>query len=271
MSAPTAPVDARALTAMTRRQRLAAVYSRIFRTYRAWAPRLLVLAVVVFVPLGLLDALLNNVDTDSLNVVDGLHIAALVAAIAAITATSLFGEVFYSGAVAISLTHPEGEEPPTMLETARRISYLKLIAVDLIYVATLAIGFFLFLVPGVVAFVFLGLAGPIVEIEERGVFGAFRRSIGLVRRHFWLVLCVLGPVEVVGDAVGEAVTKLVHHLLGESFVATWAAESASNIVFTPFFAIAVVLLTLDLIAATDGRAPTLNRHPAPLVAPAAEA
>jgi hypothetical protein len=255
----------------TRRHRLAAIYARIFRTYRAWAPRLLLLAVIVFVPLGLLDALLNNVDTDSLNVVDGLHIAALIAAVAALTATSLFGEVFYSGAVAISLTHPEGEPPPTMLETAARISYLKLIAVDLLYVATLAVGFLLFVGPMILAFVFLGLAGPIVEIEERGVFGAFRRSISLVRHHFWVVLAVLGPVEVVGDAVGEAVTSLVHHLLGDSFVATWAAEAASNIVFTPFFAIAVVLLTLDLIAATDGTAPTLNRRPTPLVAPAAEA
>lgn len=266
-AATTERFDAR----MNRRQRLAAIYVRIFRTYRAWAPKLLLLAVVVFVPLGLLDALLSKVDTESLNVVDGLHIAALVAAIAAITATSLFGEVFYSGAVAISLTHPEGEQPPSLIETAGRISYLKLIAVDLLYVATLAIGFLLFVVPGILAFVFLGLAGPIVEIEKRGVFGAFRRSIHLVRRHFWLVLLVLGPVEIIGDAVGEAVTNLVHHLLGESFVATWAAEAASNIVFTPFFAIAVVLLTLDMIAATDGEAPTLNRRPAPLVAPATEA
>jgi uncharacterized membrane protein YhaH (DUF805 family) len=170
--------------------------------------------------------------------------------------------VFYSGAVAISLTHPEHEHAPRLREIGRRVAYLKLIGVDLLYVATVAVGLVLFFVPGLLAFVFLGLAGPIVEIEKRGVFAAFKRSIGLVRRHFWLVLLVLGPVEIVGDAVAEAVANLVHHALGDSFLATWAAESASNVVFTPLFAIAVVLLTLDLIKATDGGAPHLNREPA---------
>ena len=249
----------------TRRRRLLSVYVRIGRTYAAWAPNLLLLAVIVFVPLGLLDALLNQVDTDSLNVVDGLHVAALVGAIAAITATSLFGEVFYSGAVAISLTHPEHRHPPSMREIAGRVSYLKLIAIDLLYVVIVAVGFVLLVVPGVIAFVFLGLAGPIVEIEKRGVFTAFRRSFDLVRRHFWLVLMVLGPVEILGDAAAEAVASLVHHALGDDLFATWIAEAASNIVFTPLFAIAVVLLTLDLIAATDGTAPTLNRVPAPVL------
>ena len=252
----------------TRRRRLLSVYVRIGRTYVAWAPNLLLLAVVVFVPLGLLDAALSEVDTDSLNVVDGLHVAALLAAIAAITVTNLFGEVFYSGAVAISLTHPEDRHPPRIREIAGRLSYLKLIVVDLLYVAAVAVGFLLVLAPGILAFVFFGLAGPIVEIEERGAFAAFKRSFQLVRLHFWLVLLVLGPVEILGDAVAEAVAGLVHHALGDAFLATWVAEAASNIVFTPLFAIAVVLLTLDLIAATDGAAPKLNRTPAPLIAPA---
>lgn len=252
-------------TAMTRRRRLLEIYIRIGRTYRAWAPNLLLLAVVVFVPLGLLDAALNEIDTESLNVLDGFHVAALAAAIVAITATSLFGEVFYSGAVAISLTHPEDRRPPGLRQIAGRIAYRRLIAVDLLYVVVVAVGFVLFLVPGVLAFVFLGLAGPIVEIEKRGVVEAFRRSFALVRGHFWLVLLVLGPVEIVGDAVAEAVAGLFHHALGDSFFATWIGEAASNIVFTPLFALAVVLLTLDLISATDGEAPGLNRAPGRIV------
>jgi hypothetical protein len=87
----------------------------------------------------------------------------------------------------------------------------------------------------------------VVEIEGRTVLGALRRSASLVRGNFWLVLLVLGPVEIAGDVVGELVGHGVHSLLGESFVATWAAESASNIAFTPVFAVAAVLLTLRLI------------------------
>jgi hypothetical protein len=244
---------------------LLAIYVRIGRTYRAWAPNLMALALIVFIPLGLLDAALNEISTDSLNVTDGLHIAALIAAVAALTATSLFGEVFFSGAVAISLTHSEEDHPPRLRDIASRLAYLKLIAVDLLFVAIVAVGFVLFLVPGILAFAFLGLAGPIVELEKRGVFGAMRRSVQLVRRNFWLTLFVLGPVEILGDAVAEQLAHLVHGALGDSFVAVWVAEAASNVVFTPLYAVAVVLLTLDLIKATDGEAPHLNREPARIV------
>lgn len=249
----------------SRRRRLLSIYVRIGRTYRAWAPNLAILALIVFIPLGLLDAALNEISTDSLNVVDGLHIAALIVAVAALTATSLFGEVFYSGAVAISLTEPEEEHPPRLRDIAGRLAYLKLIAVDLLFVAIVVVGFLLFLVPGILAFVFLGLAGPIVEIEKRGVFAAMRRSVALVGGHFWFTLFVLGPVELVGDAVAEQLAHLVHGALGDTFVAVWIAEAASNVVFTPLYAVAVVLLTLDLIKATDGEAPRLNREPARVV------
>ncbi len=167
--------------------------------------------------------------------------------------------------MAISLPHPAEAHPPHLREIAGRLAYLKLIAVDLLFVAIVVIGFLLFLVPGILAFVFLGLAGPIVEIERRGVFAAMRRSVQLVRHHFWLALFVLGPVEIVGDAVAEQLAHLVHGALGDSFLAVWIAEAAANVVFTPLYAVAVVLLTLDLIKATDGVAPHLNREPARVV------
>jgi hypothetical protein len=112
----------------------------------------------------------------------------------------------------------------------------------------------LFFVPGILVFVWFGLSGPVVEIEGRTVRGALRRSASLVRHNFWLVFLVLGPVELVGDVVAEFAAHLVHGLLGDSFFATWMAESTSNIVFTPIFAVAAVLLTLDLIAAKDAAA-----------------
>jgi len=80
------------------------------------------------------------------------------------------------------------------------------------------------------------------------VRGALRRSASLVRHNFWLVFLVLAPVELAGDGVAELVGHLVHGVLGDTFFATWMAESAANIVFTPIFAVAAVLLTLDLIA-----------------------
>ena len=234
---------------------LGSLYRRIVQTYVSKAGSLLLLAVVVFVPIGFLDALTTGVEVDSLDVANGLEIAALIGAGALIAMTGLLGEVFFSGAVAVSLTHPEHERAPPISEVARRLDYRRLILVDIAYVALVIVGLLLFFVPGILVFVWLGLSGPVVEIEGRGVGGALRRSASLVRHNFWLVFLVLGPVELVGDAVAELAGSAVHGLLGHSFFASWMAESASNVVFTPIFAVAAVLLTLDLIAAKDGGSP----------------
>jgi hypothetical protein len=243
-------------------RKLASIYARIGRTYWSWAPSLLLVAAAVFVPLGLLDSISSQLDVQSLDFHSGVQIAALLAAIGVLTVTSLVGEVFYSGAVAISLTHSQHERPPSMLEIARRVDYRRLIAVDLIYVAIVLVGLLLLVVPGALAFVWLGLAGPIVEIERRGVRAALRRSWSLIRGSFWIVALVLIPIELVGEAVGEALADFVHQALGHSFLATWLADAAANIFLAPIFAVAAVLLTLDLIAEKDGSGPAPRLAPA---------
>lgn len=251
---------------MERIHDLGSVYARIGRTYRSWAPSLFLLAAIVFLPLGLLDSLATVLNVDSADVDSGMEIFALVAVIAALTATSLLGEVFYSGAVAISLTQPGHERRPSLREIARRLDYRRLIAVDIVYVLLVVVGLLLFVVPGVLAFVWLGLAGPVVEIEKHSVRGALRRSWQLVRGSFWTVLLVLGPIELLGSAAGESLGAAVHHVLGHSFLAVWLADFVANVFLTPVFAVAAVLLALDLIAKKDGEAPELN--PTPVPAPA---
>ncbi len=253
---------------MSLRRRLLSIYARIGRTLVSNAPSLLLLATVVFVPLGLLDALTADVDVDSLDLTSLVRIAAALGAAALLTMTSLLGEVFYSGAVAVSLTHPEHEKAPPLARVARELDYRRLILVDLVYVAFVVIGLLLAVIPGILVFVWFGLSGPVVEIEKRSVRGALTRSLQLVRGNFWLVFLVLAPVELVGDGVAELVAGLVHDGLGHSFLATWLAESAANIVFTPVFAVAAVLLTLELIADKDGDDRPLRPAPEPAPVPA---
>jgi hypothetical protein len=243
--------------------RLGSTYARIWRTYRAWAPSLLALALVVFVPLALLDALTMDVELDALDVTSGIKLAAVVLAVGAITATGLLGEVFFSGAIAISLTHAHGEKPPPLREIARRLRYGRLIAVDLAYVALVAIGLLLGLVPGLLAFVWLALSGPVVELENCTAKGALARSIGLVRGNFWLVLWVLLPIQLVGDGLGHLLAGLVHDLFGDTFVATWLAEAVSDLALSPIFAVAAVLLAVELMREKDGTAPPLRANPVP--------
>lgn len=244
-------------------RRLAGTYARIWHTYWGWAPTLLILAAVVFLPLGLLDALSLQVDVDSLDITNGIKVTALVLAVGAVAMTGLLGEIFFSGAIAIFLTHPHGERPPKLREIAARIKYGRLVLVDLAFVAIVAVGLLIGFMPGVLAFVFLGLSGPVVEIEERSPGAALRRSFQLVRGSFWLVFWVTVPIEVLGDAIGGGLASLVHHELGDTFLATWLAEAVANMVLSPIFAVAAVLLTVDLIAAREGEAPPLHSAPVP--------
>jgi hypothetical protein len=256
---------------MTRRRRLVRIYARLGRTYWAWAPRLFVLALIVFIPLGFVDALLEQVDTDSLNVTNGFQIVALIGALAAVTASGLFGEVFFSGAIAASLTHPEDEETPGFVRLARHVSYGKLIAVDILFVLMMVLGTIAVIVPGILIFVYLSLAGPVVELEKRGIWDGFRRSFRLVRGHFWMAAGVLIPVEIVGDAINEGIVNASHHALGHGLLSAWVGEAAGNIVTAPVASVAFVLLTLDLIHHHDGRAPRLKRRPEAMPAPKAAA
>jgi hypothetical protein len=247
---------------VSRRAELVSIYARIGRTYIRWAPSLLALAVVVFVPLGLIHALTVHAEIGAFGFGPGIKLLAAVAAVLALAATGLMGEVFYTGAVAISLTHPREGKPPSLREIARMVNYGPLIAIDLIYLALVAAGLVAFLVPGLLAFVWLGLAAPVVEIEHRGIRGALRRSVQLVRGKFFLVALVLIPIEIAGDSLTDLITGLAHDLFGGSLFAEWGADVLTNIAFTPFYAVAAVLLTVDLIREKGGGV-ELHSKPAP--------
>jgi hypothetical protein len=237
------------------------LYARIWRTYLAWARPLLLLALIVFVPLGLIHVVPVNVDATQLDFDSGLRLAAGILAVLLLSITGLLGEIFYTGAVAIALTHPHAGAPPSLREVAATVSYGQLIAVDLIIGVAVAAGMIAFVVPGVLLFVYLGMAAPVVEIEHRGVRSAFARSYRLVRGRFWYVLAILVPIEIGSDSVTGGLTGLAHSLLGNSLFAEWLVDTSTNVLLTPFYAVAAVLLTLELIAEKDGAQPRLHSAP----------
>ncbi len=237
---------------MSRRAELASIYVRIGRTYIRWAPSLLLLAVAVFVPLGLIHAVAINAEIGSFGFGNGLKLVGAALAVLALVGIGLIGEVFYTGAVAISLTHPKEGRAPSLREIAGMINYGPLIAIDVIYVVLVALGTVALVFPGILVYVWLGLAAPVVEIEHRGIRAAFRRSVHLVRGKFFLVAFVLIPIEIAGDSLTDLITGLAHHTFGGSVIAEWAADVLTNVAFTPFYAVAAVLLTVDLIREKGG-------------------
>jgi hypothetical protein len=237
------------------------LYRRILATLRAEALPLLTVAAIVFVPLSLLEAVAGKtteIDLDDVTVLEagGLAIAALVQ-----IGTSLVGEVFYAGVVAALIVEKRTGIRRRLGDVARELPYLRLLAVDLFYSLGVAVLLLLLIVPGVLFFTYFALTAPIVEIEDRGIRAAFRRSRKLVRGHFWTVLAILLPVSAVIELLTEADQAAVNALLGESLVSDWLGTSIVNVALTPIYAVAAVVLTIELIEAKGDRLPAPSPAP----------
>lgn len=232
---------------------VAEILTGIFRVYRAWWVDILVLSTIIFVPLSLLDAA-DSEAIDALGSGESARAVVLVVAAFLITATATIGEVFLAGAIGLSLIHAKEGRPPSLAFIARHLSYGRLIAVDILFVVMVATGFVLLVIPGLLAFAYLALAGPVVEIEDRGIRSSFKRSFQLVRGDFWLVLIVLLPVELFGGSVEKAAEIPIEALFGHNFVAVGLAEAMSDVLLSPLFAIAAVLLTRRLVERKEGTA-----------------
>jgi hypothetical protein len=233
------------------------IYARTVRAYRTRAGFLLLLGVVVFVPLGLLDALaerVNEIHTESPDEVFDFATVAFIVGLLAQVVTTLLGEVFYAGAVGLTMRRGERSQPPSLRDVARRLSYGRLIAVDILFSLVIAIGLVLLIVPGVVFFGWFALAGPVVELEGRGVRAAFARSRQLVRGSLGAVLLVLIPITIASGLLGEGLVELPHLVIHDPLLRDWAGEALSNILLSPFYAVAAVLMTLQLTAVKDVQA-----------------
>lgn len=231
------------------------VYADMLVVYRRWAPSLLLLAAIVFLPVGLLHAVAESADisTPRFDLGGLLELLGLTGAIAALAITSLLGTVFYAGAVTISLTEAKKEGAMAPLrEVSSRLAYGRLIAVDLLFGVVVAIGIVLLVAPGITIYVWWALAAPVIEMEDLGVRAALRRSRELVRGRFWLVLAVLIPIELLAGAVSELATGLAHGAFEHELVAAWIADSLSNFALAPFYAISAVMLTARLIREKEG-------------------
>ena len=224
-------------------------------TYRAYFGPLLVLALVVFVPAGLIEVLGERLfegledDPDT-----GTIVAAVLAAVG-IAGTATLGEVFYAGVVAAIVGERRSGIRRQLADVARTLPYLTLLVVDVLFALAVLFGLLLLIVPGVILFTWFVLAAPVAEIERSGVLASFARSRALVRGNFFKVLAILAPVVIAGDALAELLGEGVGEVLGHGFAADWLASVLAEGVSAPFFALAAVVTTHHLISGASPRTP----------------
>jgi hypothetical protein len=202
----------------------------------------------VLVPAAVLAAL---ADTLLERAVGKGNIGTGILALAAIGLASL-GYYFLKGVLAhLVVNRREGRRPPGLAEVAPTLPYGAMIVVDLSLAVTVGVGLELLIVPGVLIGTYFGLAPILVEVEQRGVRGAFRRSRDLVRGSFLLVFLVLFMT-----LVGTELLSLPLKALGGAIFPGGAGDPfeeglgllLAGIIVKPIGAITTIELTLDLIA-----------------------
>ena len=161
----------------------------------------------------------------------------------------LVGTVFLSGFLCrLTGGADRGQAPVAIGEVLRTLPWRRLVAADLVVVLLVVAGLIALVIPGLILANLLALAGPVIEIEDRPVRRALRRSARLVRPYFWRVaLLAMVPIILVSqlEVVGPEPTGAAEILetLAIRGVAAGIVEAAIGLV--------LVQLCYRLIALDD--------------------
>ncbi len=158
-----------------------ATLGRVFELYRTHLAKLLLVAIVVWVPIGIVFGLIASSDSVFLR---------LIANLLQFVATFLFAGLI----IKIVEADRAGEGEPSLSDLFDRVGprLLPLIGVSIIAAIGIGIASIFLLIPGLVLATFWIALAPIVVVEsQRPAFESFGRSIKLVSGNFWRVVLVL--------------------------------------------------------------------------------
>jgi hypothetical protein len=221
---------------------------RIGEVYVEQARFVLPVALVLFVPLGFVEAWVEHAFELEADDLDAGQLAGLIVALVVQVATSSLGEVFYAGVVMSAVSESmEGHERPPVKKLLRTVPYGGLIVVDLLFSLGLAFGLVLLLVPGLIFFARYVLAAPLLELDHSGVRAAFSRSRALARGHALGLLLLLGGLWLATDLISSLLGEGGASTLGESLTADWAIATVVELLITPVWAVAVCVVTWRLL------------------------
>jgi hypothetical protein len=213
----------------------------------SWA-LLLGAGLLVFVPLGLIEALDNPLDDVESVDLDLATVAELAVLVAAQAVGPLLATVVYAGIVSsVVEARRRGSRRP-LATLARTLPYGRLVLGDLLLTAVVAIGLIALLVPGVIFLTWFALVGPAIELEHHGVMSAFRRSRQLVRPHFVKVAVLVLPALLAEGLIAGVAESGSVGALGDNLAGEWAGSVIGNLLAAPIFALAVVVLFYELRA-----------------------
>ncbi len=156
--------------------------------YRAEPVKVSVAAVITFAPIDVITVLLHGISAHLLELGHtGFAVGALYVSFFLVTSGQVFLAGVYDHMMAASL---ENKPILGVGEVYRRLPLGRLLVADFAVSIIVSVAALFLLVPGVIAFALLGIVGPVINIENRGIVDALRRSAVLVRPHIWMA-CIL--------------------------------------------------------------------------------
>jgi predicted secreted protein len=180
------------------------------------------------------------------NLIDHTNVPLVTAGELISSALEVLGSVFLSGflcRIVGSVEH--GLEPPSIGQVAKSLPWSRLIRGDLLVVLIVVVGLILLVIPGLIAVTLLAIIGPVIEIEDKPVLAAVRRSAHLVRQKFWwVVLLATLPLAVVSEL--ESLAPEPHSV--SKALETLAIRGLGTSVLDALIGLVLVELAYQLIA-----------------------
>lgn len=219
---------------------------------------ILAVAVVVSLVTALADIVVRDI-------VDRTDLPVALAADLSASGVTLLGAVFVSGFLSKLVGAGEaGRDRPRVREILHSLPWGRLIRADLLVSLIVVAGVIALVIPGLVAINLLAVVGPVIEIEDRSVIAALRRSARLVRQHFWTVaLLALVPLLAASDintfAPEPLSVRSVLEILAVRGLGGGLAEAAIGLILVT---VCRRLIALDRATAVAGAPQSRDRGPA---------
>lgn len=235
---------------MQQTMRIHILFREVWRDYRQLFPLLMAAALIVYVPITLVDAVTGTLSTvdDRAGTFEIIQ-AVLAGVVGALF--SLLGAVVYAAIVSVLVHRNHGIHEHPLADALRALPYGRLIGADLVYSLMVAAALLLLIVPGLVLMTWYALIAPAIEIEDLGIRDALRRSHELVRPHFWKMLLVVVPLMFGSNLISDLAWSGATGALGEGLVGDWLGNLVAELITAPFLGLFLVLAFLGLRAAAE--------------------
>lgn len=235
---------------------LGEILSAAFEIYKENAAKLFLIVAVIVVPLSLLGALLGQVlagsneetitvlgetQTISDRTFAAVVLGTLIAAIIGVIISAVLQAALMRGAALATIGDPVDVEASYRWGLKRFGSVL---LVAILVGISVAIGFILLIVPGIILLTLFSVSIPALVIEDRRGTDAMKRSWELAKEHFWHVLGVIIVAWIITTVVGSVLGAIG----GDNWFLAWIFSAIAQIITAPFAALVSVLLYLDLRA-----------------------